>query len=148
MTDHLKAKEEEKAKRLRIAKEQNQLNECGCCYDDEVLFEDMQACPDGHLFCKDCVQRSSEELIGQAKMKFPCLAADCEADFATTTLQKVLSPKMFSNLLRKIQEEEIQQAGIEDLVSCPFCSFATVMPDPNDKVFKCMNPECLKESCR
>ncbi len=49
----------------------------------------------------------------------------------------------------QIQEEEIRRADIPDLVSCPFCSFATIIPDDDpDKVFRCMNPECLKESCR
>lgn len=51
-------------------------------------------------------------------------------------------------VLRKLQEEEVRQAGIADLVDCPFCSFATIMSDPNDRVFRCLNPECLKDSCR
>ena len=51
-------------------------------------------------------------------------------------------------MLRKLQEEEVRQAGIPDLLDCPFCSFATIMSDPNDRVFRCLNPECLKDSCR
>jgi TRIAD3 protein (E3 ubiquitin-protein ligase RNF216) len=64
------------------------------------------------------------------------------------TLQEVLPSNVFSGLLNKVQEEEVKQAGIENLVSCPFCSFATIMEDENDKVLRCQNPECLKESCR
>ena len=146
--EFLRNREEMKKKRLEEAREAGLLNECGCCYDDEVLFEDMSACPDGHLFCKECIRRSSEELIGQTKIKFPCLEGECKSEFPMVTLQQVLSSKMFSNLLRKIQEEEIRQADIPDLVTCPFCSFATIMPDESDKVLKCLNSECLKESCR
>lgn len=39
-------------------------------------------------------------------------------------------------------------AGVENLVSCPFCCFMIIMPDPDNKVLECLNPECLKESCR
>lgn len=43
--------------------------------------------------------------------------------------------------------EEIKAAGIEDLVQCPFCNYATIMP-PDVKIVACLNPECQKESCR
>ncbi|XP_013384323.1 kinesin-related protein 4 [Lingula anatina] len=146
--DYLEEQKKERETKIAEAREKKELYECGCCYDDEVLFEEMVSCADGHLFCQTCVRRSSEELIGQTKTKFPCLTSDCTFEFSTSVLQKVLSPKIFSNLLRRLQEEEIRQADIPDLVSCPFCSFATIMSNPEDKVFKCLNPECLKESCR
>lgn len=43
--------------------------------------------------------------------------------------------------------EEVKAARIEELEMCPFCDFATI-PHENDKIFKCLNPECMKESCR
>jgi hypothetical protein len=33
-------------------------------------------------------------------------------------------------------------------VECPFCSFAVIMPDANDRVLNCLNPNCMKPSCR
>eukprot|EP00918_Siedleckia_nematoides_P062606 GHVU01136503.1.p1 GENE.GHVU01136503.1~~GHVU01136503.1.p1 ORF type:complete len:333 (+),score=40.44 GHVU01136503.1:105-1001(+) len=146
--DHIANIVEEKRKRIEVARCYGQLLECPCCYDDELLTEDMLPCPDGHLFCKMCVQKSTEELIGQAKYKFPCLDADCEMQLSFSTLQQALTPQVFSNLLRKIQEEEIRQADIQDLVSCPYCSFATIIPNAEDRVFKCLNAECMKETCR
>ncbi|ESO86150.1 hypothetical protein LOTGIDRAFT_129699, partial [Lottia gigantea] len=140
--------EEEKKLRIDEARKNGELYECGCCFDDEVLFEDMATCADGHLFCKECIRRSTEAAIGDAKVKFPCLTGSCEHDIPLSVLQNIVSPNLFSNILRKLQEEELRLADIPDLVSCPFCSFATVMPDPADKVFKCLNPECLKETCR
>lgn len=62
-------------------------------------------------------------------------------------LQQVLKPKLFSKLAQKKQLEEVKAAGIEDLESCPFCDFATI-PAPGDRVFQCLNPDCMKESCR
>ena len=53
----MKEQEDEKKRRLEEAREAGELYECTCCYDDEVLFEDMSACPDGHLFCNECVRR-------------------------------------------------------------------------------------------
>ncbi|XP_069117646.1 uncharacterized protein [Argopecten irradians] len=142
--------EEKKSKELRRlqAKENNELLECACCYDNECMIEDMASCQDGHLFCKDCIKRSSEVAIGDGLCVFPCFTDDCKYQFPLPVLQEVMSPNMFSILLRRMQEEEVKQADIPDLVSCPFCSFATIISNPDDKVFKCLNPECLKESCR
>ncbi|WAR19597.1 RN216-like protein [Mya arenaria] len=112
--DHLREVREQKNMKIDAARQAGELLECGCCYDDECLFEDMAACADGHIFCQD-------------------------------TLQSVLSPAVFSMALRKLQEEEIRQAGIPDLVACPFCSFATIMADPEDKLFRCLNPELCQE---
>ncbi|ELU12923.1 hypothetical protein CAPTEDRAFT_155420 [Capitella teleta] len=108
----------------------------------------MLSCPEGHLFCSECIRRSSEEILGLAKLDFPCLQAGCGSPFTLSTLQKALKPKTFDLLLRKIQETEIEQAGLDDLVKCPFCTFATIMPNPEDKVLYCKNPDCLRESCR
>lgn len=86
--------------------------------------------------------------IGQGRTSFRCLGGECKAEFSLATLKRVLKPSIFSNLLVRKQQEEIAAAGIEDLVACPFCNFQTIMPNPEDKIFKCLNPECMKDSCR
>ena len=43
--------------------------------------------------------------------------------------------------------QEVKAAGIEDLEECPFCEFTTI-PLEEDEIFKCQNPNCMKESCR
>lgn len=45
------------------------------------------------------------------------------------------------------QIEEVKAAGMEDLEVCPFCDFATI-PAAADKLFTCLNSECMIESCR
>ncbi|CAL4112790.1 unnamed protein product, partial [Meganyctiphanes norvegica] len=148
--EFLLKKEENKRLSFLRAKNEGLLKECGCCYDDEVLEEDMSSCEseNGHIFCNNCVRRFTEEEIGQGRVKFRCLDGECKAEFSLSILKKLMKPSVFSNILQRRQVEEITAAGLDDLVSCPFCNFATIMPNKDDKVFKCLNPECMKDSCR
>lgn len=61
--------------------------------------------------------------------------------------QSALNPKLFSKIAQKRQVAEVKAAGIEDLESCPFCDFAAI-PAKTDKIFRCLNPDCMKETCR
>lgn len=78
--------------------------------------------------------RYAEEQIGQGQLKFACLNSECKEEFSLNVLKGVLKSSVFSNLLKRKQAEEIFAAGIDDLESCPFCNFATVMPNKEDKV--------------
>ncbi|XP_067012881.2 uncharacterized protein [Anabrus simplex] len=140
----------EKAAAKKAAFEQAQaaglLMECGCCFAGDVLVEDMAACEAGHLFCKECVLRGTETQIGDGKTTFPCFS-DCTSEFSLKTLKDILKPSVFSRLLHRKQIEEVKAAGIPGLETCQFCDFATI-PAPEDKVFHCLNPECMKNTCR
>lgn len=59
-----------------------------------------------------------------------------------------MEPVVYRKVQERRQQEEVMAAGVEDLVSCPFCCFMIIMPNPENKVLECLNPECLKESCR
>ena len=39
-------------------------------------------------------------------------------------------------------------AEIDGLECCPYCPYAVIVDNPDDKIFRCLNPECLKETCR
>jgi TRIAD3 protein (E3 ubiquitin-protein ligase RNF216) len=134
--------------RFEKAKLENTLLECPCCFDDELLDDDMLACPDGHIFCKECVKRYTETSIGDSKYMFNCINDKCKREFEMSTLSNVLEPNMFSKVLRNIQNEEIKKAGIENLESCKYCTYAAIIENPEEKVFRCLNPDCLKETCR
>ena len=75
-------KTQERAKRRRLAKKNGELQTCDCCCNDDILEEDMIPCHQAHLFCVECIRLSTEEMIGQARYKFPCLSGepDCEYD--------------------------------------------------------------------
>uniref|UniRef100_T1J9K2 RING-type domain-containing protein n=1 Tax=Strigamia maritima TaxID=126957 RepID=T1J9K2_STRMM len=146
--DYQKKKKDEKKRKVDDARCAGTLMTCECCFEDELLLEDMLPCVDDHLFCKDCIRRQAEINIGANNLHFPCFNGYCKKHFSMKVLQSCLKANIFSIVLRKVQEEEIRRAEIPDLETCSFCSFCAIMPDPNDKVFKCLNPECLKESCR
>nr|XP_023018957.1 E3 ubiquitin-protein ligase RNF216-like isoform X7 [Leptinotarsa decemlineata] len=142
----LKEKEQKENTERQNAKENGLMNTCQCCFDEEVMPKDTFNCPKGCMFCRDCIQKSCEVTLGEGKTVYKCLC-DCPEEFTLQTLQNVLPPKMFSKLAQKKTLAEIQAAGIEELEMCPFCDFASI-PVENDKIFRCFNPDCMKESCR
>ncbi|XP_011646294.1 E3 ubiquitin-protein ligase RNF216-like [Pogonomyrmex barbatus] len=141
--DEMKAKEEQEFNELKA---KNELLECQCCYDNECMPSKCSTCAEGHIFCNSCIIRSTDIVLADGNTHVKCLL-NCGCDFPISVLQKILSPTKFSILLCKQQEAEVMAAGVEGLVSCPFCHFASI-PPPEDKIFKCLNPECMKESCR
>ncbi|XP_026284904.2 uncharacterized protein LOC113210921 [Frankliniella occidentalis] len=146
IVQYLSDKKSKKEAAFKDAKDKGELLQCQCCYDDEVMLEDVRTCSEGHIFCVSCLQKSSEQRIGDGHTTFPCLA-DCTSEFNLQTLQEILKPTVFSRLVQRKQVEEVKAAGIEDLVQCPFCDFCNI-PPKDDKIFRCLNPDCMKESCR
>ncbi|XP_015429792.1 PREDICTED: uncharacterized protein LOC107186444 [Dufourea novaeangliae] len=144
--DCKKKLQEEESRELDILKRNNELFECQCCYDTECVPTKCSTCDDGHIFCNPCVIKGTEMKLSQGETRISCFI-NCGAEFSLSTLQRILPPTQFSILIGKIQEAEVMAAGLEGLVSCPFCPFASI-PPVEDKVFKCLNPECMKESCR
>ncbi|KAG5320815.1 RN216 ligase, partial [Pseudoatta argentina] len=141
--DEVKTKEEQEFSELKA---KNELLECQCCYDDECMPSKCSTCEDGHIFCNSCIIRSTDVVLGDGNTRVDCLLR-CGSEFPLSILQRVLPPTKFSILLCKRQEAEVIAAGVDGLVSCPFCHFASI-PPLEDKIFKCLNPECMKESCR
>ncbi|XP_014204374.1 uncharacterized protein LOC106636490 [Copidosoma floridanum] len=144
--DHIqtmKMKEEQLFKEL---KDKGLLLTCLCCYNDECMPTKSSECNTGHVFCFECIIRGTEAALADGNSHVRCFT-DCQSDISLATLQKVLPPTQFSALLKKRQAAEVAAAEVDGLVSCPFCYFASI-PPPEDKVFKCLNPECMKETCR
>ncbi|XP_050507732.1 E3 ubiquitin-protein ligase RNF216-like [Diabrotica virgifera virgifera] len=142
----LKLKNEAYRHAKEEARKFNLFETCQCCFDDELIPEEIYFCMRGCSFCKDCVKKGVEVGVGKGDTRFLCMA-DCDSEFSLQTLQMVLPNKLFERLAQKIASEEIRKANVDGLEVCPFCDFATILPD-EDKIFKCENPECLKESCR
>ncbi|XP_043501801.1 uncharacterized protein LOC122523901 [Polistes fuscatus] len=141
----LKLQNEETKEFLRLKKSMSLL-ECQCCFNDECMPSKCSSCENGHIFCNTCIVKGTELKLAESETHIYCFV-NCTSEFSLSILQKVLPPTTFSILLQKRQEAEIMAAGLEGLVSCPFCHFASI-PPPEDKVFKCFNPDCMKESCR
>ncbi|CAG9859328.1 unnamed protein product [Phyllotreta striolata] len=143
---YMKELKEKREAERREAKENGLFQTCQCCYDDEVMPNELFTCPKGCEFCGSCIKKSSEITLGKGEINVKCLN-DCIEEFSIAVLQKVLPPKMFSVLAQKKAVAEVKAAGIEDLETCPFCDFASI-PNGADRIFRCLNPDCMKESCR
>ena len=125
--------------------EEGQKIECGCCFG-EVVFEEMVQCLDGHLFCVDCLKNYAKEAVyGSGKATLSCMTSDCETTFPISQLKKALPTHILIKYEDRLQEESLLLAEMEDLVRCPACDFAAILPS-EDKVFKCQM--CGKETCR
>ncbi|KAJ4432000.1 hypothetical protein ANN_20614 [Periplaneta americana] len=144
--DLLQGKEQQKRDAFELAKANGELLECQCCYDSEVMAEDIVSCPEGHVFCKECVRRSADVIIGNGQNSFLCLT-NCIAEFSLKVMRMVLKPTVFARIVQRKQMEEIQAAGIEEVENCPFCNFPNI-PFSDDKVLMCTNPDCARDSCR
>lgn len=94
------------------------------------------------------LNRYLAERIGQGHTVFTCINTTCKAVFSWRTLMRVMEPAVYRKVQERRQHEEVMAAGLENLESCPFCCFMIIMPDPENKVFECLNPECLTDSCR
>ncbi|XP_050390114.1 uncharacterized protein LOC126809530 [Patella vulgata] len=121
--------------------------ECLCCYGEHP-FENMVQCFDGHLFCKTCLQSYVKEAVfGSGKLDLSCMTDRCDSSFPESQLELCLAQDVLEKYQDRVREENLNLADIEDLVRCPGCDFAAIL-DPGDKVFRCQNIHCLKETCR
>ena len=132
---------------LSKARDEGTLFECGVCFDDECLLAEVVMCEKGCMFCSSCAKKGSEVQAGENKTTISCFLS-CGSEIPLKSLQGLLPPKLYSKLFEKKQLQEIQAAGLEDLVQCPACNYAVIIPDSQDKVFTCGNPDCGKQTCR
>eukprot|EP00466_Bigelowiella_natans_P009106 jgi/Bigna1/87649/estExt_fgenesh1_pg.C_220172 len=129
--------------RLAICRAEGLLLTCECCFEDEVLPEDMVECNKGHPFCKECVRRTANEVIGLGKFRVGCLhMAGCSEEFPLFALKESLPKSIFDGYERRVQERDIETAGLSGLERCPFCSYAVIMESKADSVFRCKSPAC------
>jgi len=120
--------------------------ECECCYSD-TPEKDLVSCPAGHTFCQQCVKTATSVALGEGKTIIRCMV-ECSEEIKWQQLGRALEPSILIKLEQRRQAEEVTAAGLESLVTCPFCPYQAIMEDPLDKVLVCRNPQCGKNSCR
>ena len=148
LLEYLERRTQERLARIATARERGELHDCEICATEDVYEEDMLSCPAGHFHCRQCVRMAAESWASQGWTTFPCLSGQCEHNYSLFSLQQVLLERTLSLVVRRVQEEELRTARIPDLVSCPFCPYAVIIPGESSRVFHCENPECMKDSCR
>ncbi|KPV73730.1 uncharacterized protein RHOBADRAFT_38348 [Rhodotorula graminis WP1] len=122
--------------------------ECGCCFADVALSQ-MVTCAEGCHFCKDCARMNADTQIGMRKYVLPCMSTSgCSAKFLEREYPSFLSRKSIAALHRIKQEKEIDEAALEGLEKCPFCPFAMIIENPEERLFRCQREDCEVVSCR
>lgn len=76
-----------------------------------------------------------------------CLADNCDFSYPIQILKTLLNSQLTSLIFRRSAEEDLRLAGIENLKQCKYCDFQMVIDNPDEKLFQCRNPQCLKEYC-
>ena len=62
-------------------------------------------------------------------------------------LLRAIPAQKLDKIFARMADIDIKKAGLENVHGCPHCDFQMEIPNPDEKLFKCQNPECLKESC-
>lgn len=113
------------------------LVECECCYGD-YAWDEIAACGAAHFFCHGCLLKSVQEgLYGQGRnlvgemCSVRCLSSSatppCDAFVPLDLLEAVLPRDVFQHLEDKTAADSLDRCGL-DLVKCPFCTYAEVVP--------------------
>lgn len=72
----------------------------------------------------------------------------CQARYNEKELAKILSVKSLDLYYRLRAAKELELAAIEGLESCPYCPWAVIIENPDERLFRCQNDKCLQVSCR
>ena len=131
-----------------IAESEGALIECGCCYSD-YSFEKMVQCTEGHLFCKDCVRRLTEQTVfggGRSDIKCMNTQEECTGTFSESMLSLVLSDKALAKYSESLARDALEAAKIDFLIKCHKCEMQYDMTDYPGDILRC--PSCDSKTCR
>jgi hypothetical protein len=138
-----KEAEEREVKEYKEAEKYGGLIECSCCCCD-VPFSRCLQCPEGHLFCKNCVTRMIETSISEGRTTVKCLSmGGCEMDIPMSELERAIPEKTLRRLFQTEAMNDVVKSGIEHLVTCSSCGF--MVEFLGDGNMRC--PVCHKETC-
>ncbi|KAL8290442.1 hypothetical protein RQP46_002700 [Phenoliferia psychrophenolica] len=129
--------------------ERGEFFECGCCFTD-IGFSLLVQCTEGHSFCQDCVLGLVNSQIGLRKYILPCMSTEgeaCKAVYPESETSKFLPATTQAALHKLKQEKELDAAEIEGLAKCPFCPYAQIIDNPNERLFICAREDCGKTTC-
>lgn len=88
--------------------------------------------------------------IGQSRCNISCPdSSGCNGSFTEVQLRLIPEKDLVDKLLRMQQEKYVRDAGVDDVVECPFCDYKAVCPPVEiDFEFRCANQDCAIVSCR
>ncbi len=133
-----------------IFKSVKQTIECSCCCEDKMI-EEFGQCSDGHLICKVCIKKHSENTIyQQLSCKIKCIdcSEKCFGEFSEETLQSILNERVFAEYKNLKKMDEINQLCVDDIniKLCQHCGAGTDIGENSEQyLLVCM--ECFKDTC-
>eukprot|EP01034_Spumella_vulgaris_P031555 gene31555-38974_t len=110
---------------MQEAEDEGALIECGCCCGD-YPFDSLVQCTEGHLFCKQCLQRYVEQTVfGDGRSVLKCMNTmgdACEGHFTDDMIGRSLSAQVFAKFSEAQTRDALKAAKIDNLLSCYNCS--------------------------
>ena len=145
--ENKKREKEEAVKReereMEEARENGSLIECSCCCCDVPIDRCLQ-CPEGHLFCKDCVMKMIETTISEGRSSVKCPSMEgCDMDIPMSELERMIPEKTLQRLFQTEAINDIVKSGLDHIVKCYNCGF--MVEFIGDGNMRC--PHCQKETC-
>lgn len=64
-----------------------------------------------------------------------------------TELERAIPAQKLAKIFARLADLDIKKAGLENVHGCPHCDFQIEIANPDEKLFKCQNPECMRETC-
>lgn len=132
----------------QLAQNEGALLECGCCYAEHP-FESLIQCSEGHLFCKECLQRYAEQvLFGDGRSVLKCMntSEQCTGTFTESMLRASLPEKVLAKYSEALMRDVLKAAHVENIVNCHNCSFQAEMAENMGHVLHC--PDCGLDTCK
>lgn len=84
--------------------------------------------------------------LGLQKVEIKCMdGSNCDASFENRQIKSFWEETI--QIVEKLrQEKEIENAGLEGLETCPFCSFGCIIErsKEEEKLFRCQGRNCGK----
>ncbi|KAG6820327.1 hypothetical protein H0H93_002176 [Arthromyces matolae] len=121
------------------SEDEDQLIECGCCYD-AFPFEEMIQCPETHLFCAPCMNTHASMLLSTHNPDICCIdPSGCALPIPRSELKRLLPPKMLDLLERAESKKALEEARLDNLHYCPFCDWACIIEGETRGILKCRN---------
>ena len=103
-----------------------------------------------HFTCYECATSYISSEVGQSRCRLTCPdMSGCDGSFTEVQLHLVPDKDLVEKLLKLQLEQDVRDAGLDDVIECPFCDYKQVCPPVDvDFEYRCGKPECSLVSCR
>ncbi|CAF1057825.1 unnamed protein product [Didymodactylos carnosus] len=124
--------------------------ECGACQSEVAADHLGIQCVQGHHFCVDCSQNIVRMFLFEPQSWIPLKCVTCNVALNESVFERQLKPEQIDlyqkNMLAFSWAKQLVKEN-EELVYCPFCSYAEIRNKDDIHFMYCPHPDCGKRSC-